>query len=94
MYPYQYSEKLKKILKKLFKKDKAHYRQIMNKIEEIINSADMEHYKNLRYDLSDYKGVHIGHFVLVFKYQKNINMISFEDFDHHDVIYKKDGFGK
>ena len=89
MYPYQYSEKLEKILKKLFRKDKVHYTQILNKIGEIINSKDVEHYKNLKYDLSEYKGVHIGHFVLVFKYQKSNNMISFEDFDHHDVIYKK-----
>lgn len=89
MYLHQYSEKLQRILKKLSKKDKILFEQILSKINEIINSADVEHYKNLKYDLSDYKGVHVGHFVLVFKYLKKGNIISFEDFDHHDIIYKK-----
>ncbi|MBS3086616.1 addiction module toxin RelE [Candidatus Pacearchaeota archaeon] len=94
MYNYEVMPNLQRILNKLLKKDKAHCRQVMNKIEEIINSLDVEHYKNLRYDLSDYKGVHIGHFVLVFKFEKINNKIKFVDFDHHDVIYKKDRFGK
>lgn len=89
MYSFRIEKNLERILIKLEKKNKPLYDQIKKKIKEIINSADVEHYKNLRYDLSDYKGVHIGHFVLVFKYQKNSNMISFEDFDHHDVIYKR-----
>ncbi|MBI2044326.1 type II toxin-antitoxin system RelE/ParE family toxin [Candidatus Pacearchaeota archaeon] len=89
MYPYNYSERLKGILKKLFKKDNKTYNQIMKKVQEIINSVDVEHYKNLKYDLKEFKGVHIGHFVLVFKYDKNQNIISFEDFDHHDKIYFK-----
>ena len=89
MYPYDYSEKLQKILNKLSKKSKDLYEQILNKIEEIINSGDVEHYKNLKYDLKEFKGVHIGHFVLVFRYDKNQNSISFEDFDHHDKIYLK-----
>jgi len=86
---YRISKNLDRILKKLFKKDKATYEQIMKKINEVINSLDVEHYKNLRYDLSDYKRVHIGHFVLIFKFNKTENQIEFSDFDHHDVIYKK-----
>ena len=89
MYNYEVMPNLQRILNKLLKKDKAYYEQVMNKIEEVINSADIEHYKNLRYDLSDYKRVHVGHFVLVFKFEKSINTIKFVDFDHHDVIYKK-----
>lgn len=89
MYNYEVMPNLQKILNKLFKKDKASYEQVMNKIEEIINSSDVEHYKNLRYDLSDKKRVQIGHFVLVFSFIKSENKIKFLDFDHHDVIYKK-----
>lgn len=88
-YNYKTSKNLDRILEKLFKKDKATYEQIMKKINEVINSPDVEHYKNLRYDLSDYKRSHIGHFVLVFKFNKTENLIEFSDFDHHDVIYKK-----
>jgi len=39
--------------------------------------------------LKDKKRVHIGHFVLVFKFNKTENLIEFDDFEHHDIIYKK-----
>ncbi len=74
-------------MNKLFKKDKQTRERIIKKINEIINSGNIEHYKNLRYDLKDFKRVQIGEKVLVFKYDKKNNFISFEDFDHHDKIY-------
>jgi len=89
MYNYEVIPYLQKILNKLSKKDKSTYEQVMKKIEEILNSSDIEHYKNLRYNLSDKKRVHIGHFVLVFSFIKLENKIKFIDFAHHDVIYKK-----
>src|SRR3989344_2567272 len=89
MYNYEVIPYLEKILIKLSRKDKSTYEQILKKIEEIINSEDVEHYKNLRYDLSDKKRVQVGHFVLVFSFVKSENKIKFLDFDHHDVIYKK-----
>ncbi len=79
---------LQKILRKLFRKDKSAYEAVMNKIQEVINSYDIEHYKNLRYDMKDCKRVHIGHFVLVFSYDKSKDFVSFLDYDHHDRIYK------
>ena len=87
MYSYEYSEKLKKILKKLFKKDKQLYQRVMKKIKEVINSSDVEHYKNLRHNMKDSKRVHIGHFVLVFQHDKENDLLKFDDFDHHDKIY-------
>jgi len=56
---------------------------------KIIKSESIEHFKNLRYDMKDSKRVHIGHFVLVFSFNKAQNLVSFEDYDHHDNIYKK-----
>ena len=88
-YQFEYSEKLQKILNKLSKKSGELYNQIIKKIEEIVNSENVEHYKNLRHDLKEFKSIHTGHFVLIFKFDKNKNLISFEDFDHHDNIYKK-----
>lgn len=85
---YRTSRNLDRILERLLKKDKSLYEQLMSKIEEIINSSDIEHYKNLRYDMKDKKRVHIGHFVLVFKFNRTENLIEFDDFDHHDKIYK------
>ena len=89
MYDYEIIPSLKNKLNKLAKKDKNLYEKILKKIEEVINSNDIEHYKNLRYDLKDKKRVHVWHFVLVFSFLKSQNKIIFQDFNHHDNIYKK-----
>jgi len=89
MYEWGRSKKLKKILKKLFKKDKVRYEATLNKINEVVNSEDPNHYKNLSYDMKEFKRVHIdSHFVLIFKVDKNKKFIKFEDFQHHDHIYQ------
>lgn len=89
MYPYENKPYFKEILKKLFKKDKKTYERIIKKIQEIINSDNIDHYKNLKYDLKEFKRVQIGEKVLIFKYDKRNKLISFENFEHHDSIYKK-----
>ena len=88
MYDYEIIPDLKRIINKLSKKDKRLYEQVLKKVNEVISSSDIEHYKNLKYDMKDKKRVHIGHFVLVFKFIKEENKIIFLDFDHHDNIYK------
>lgn len=88
MYSYEIRPSLQKILNKLFKKNGQLYEQVLNKVKEIISSNNIEHYKNLRYNMKDSKRVHIGHFVLVFQFDKENNKIFFDDFDHHDNIYK------
>ncbi len=80
---------LYKKLVKLSKKDKTAYESVMNKIQEVISSGDVEHYKNLRYNMKDSKRVQLGLFVLVFSYDKSKDFVSFEDYDHHDNIYRK-----
>ena len=82
-------KKLEKIMIKLEKKNKVLYEQLKKKINEIINVSDIEHYKNLRYDLKEFKRTHVGNFVLIFNYDKQKDFVYFADFDHHDVIYKK-----
>lgn len=89
MYRHEVIPYLQKILNKLSKKDKSLYEQVLKKIDEVINCYDVEHYKNLRYNMKDKKSVHIGHFVLVFQFLKSESKIKFLDFDHHDNIYKK-----
>ena len=89
MFNYKTSKNLYKIILKLSKKNKELYGQILKKIYEISNSSDIEHYKNLRHDLKEFKRVHIGKFVLVFRFNKKENLIYFTDFDHHDKIYLK-----
>ena len=89
MHNSKVSEHLQEVMRKLSKKDKSLYEQLLNKINEIKKCYDVEHYKNLRYNMKDSKRVQIGHFVLVFQYNKAIDTINFDDFDHHDIIYKK-----
>jgi len=87
MYSHEIIPSLQKKLNKLSKKDKLLFEQLLKKIEEVINSEDIEHYKNLRYAMKDRKRIHIGPFVLVFKFIKFESKVIFIDFDHHDKIY-------
>lgn len=88
MREFEISGKLQKILSKLFKKDRYRYEIIMKKIDEIVLSEDIEHYKNLRSPMQHLKRVHINSsFVLTFKYDKTRDFVAFIDFDHHDNIY-------
>jgi len=91
-FDYHFSEKLKNIIVKLRKKDPKRTEIIYKKVKQIINSYEttIEHYKNLKHNLKDQKRVHIDKsFVLTFKYFKEKKYILFQDFDHHDNIYKK-----
>jgi len=88
MFNSEYSEQLVEIMRKLSKKNKLLYEQLIKKINEITNSSDIEHYKNLKHGMKDSKRVHIGHFVLVFQFNKKTNTLFFDDFDHHDNIYR------
>lgn len=77
-------------MKKLFKRDRKTYDAVMSKIEEIVSSPDVEHYKSLKKPLQDMKRVHIGKsFVLVFRYIKSEDYVKFYDFDHHDKVYRR-----
>jgi len=87
MHEFEIKPELDKKLVKLFKKDKKSYEAVMKKIDEVISSYDIEHYKNLRHDMKDSKRVKIGSFVLIFSFDKLNNLVSFEDYDHHDKIY-------
>lgn len=77
------------ILQKLKRKDFPLFIALQKKINQIaeMDIVSINHFKNLRHDLSPFKRVQIGSFVLVFRVQDNT--IIFEDFDHHDRIYKK-----
>ena len=88
MRNFQVEEKLRKKLEKLIKKDKVAYDSIQSKFQEILTCSDVNHYKNLRNPLQNFKRVHIRtSFVLVFKYVESEDLVVFYDFDHHDNIY-------
>lgn len=89
MHNYIISDDLRIFLKKISKKDKTFYEKILKKINEIVDSENINRYKNLKYSFKDLKRVHIGHFVLIFKYDKKSKTIIFDNIKHHDQVYKK-----
>lgn len=89
MRDFSIEEGLKKELGKLAKKDKVLYEAAMNKMEEILTCAEVNHYKNLKRPMQSFKRVHVkSSFVLIFKYVESDNKIIFYGMDHHDTIYQ------
>jgi len=88
----EFTDLFKRIAKKLVKRDKKLSEELYRKINEIINSDEktVEHYKNLKYDFSNKKRVHIrDNFELLFSVLKDKNHIIFLDFEHQDKVYKR-----
>jgi len=76
------------VLKKFKKKDPLLFRAARKKILQIsqLKKGEIDYFKNLRVPLNQYKRVHIGNFVLVFRVEGDT--IFFDKFEHHDKIYK------
>jgi mRNA-degrading endonuclease RelE of RelBE toxin-antitoxin system len=92
LFEYDFTDSLEETLKQIYKKDKIMCEAVLKKIDEIVSRdlTTIDFYKNLRYDLKEYKRVHImKHFVLLFKVFKEEKFILFDKFDHHDKIYRK-----
>lgn len=91
MFEFDLSDNLKRILQKLAKRDPKRTEIINKKIKEIVSGdhAAINNYKNLRYNLREFKRVHIdSSFVLIFKVDLEDNFILFVDLDHHDQVYR------
>lgn len=87
MYTDKYSEEIVRKLIKLKKKDTKHYQTIRKKMDQILTNPK-HRYKDLHYTMKGVKRVHLGHFVLTFTINHIKEIVSFEDYDHHDKIYK------
>jgi len=83
------SDDLRKTLAILKRKDKTTFQMVEKKIVQIasLDSVSIQHFKNLRSPLSDFKRVHLGSYVLLFHVQAND--IIFDAFEHHDTIYQR-----
>jgi YafQ family addiction module toxin component len=80
-----FSVEFKKILEKMAKKDHLGLKKVENQIYKIIANPIIG--KPLRNTMKNYRRVHIGSFVIVYKIEND--EITFMDYDHHDQIYKK-----
>lgn len=92
VYTDHYSETLTEILKKLKKKNPKQCEAILKKISSILQAVqeNPDHYKPLQHGMAGFKRVHIHKsFVLVFKVDHANRLVKFEDYDHHDNMYRK-----
>jgi len=82
----KYSQLFQKQLKKIKGQE---LRNILNKRDEILASDDVNSYKNLSHNLSQYKRVHVNNsYVILFFGDEDV--VYFVDYEHHDIIYKHD----
>ncbi len=91
-FSFDLSDELKATIRVLARKDRKTAEILNKKIKQIITSdeATIDHYKNLRHGLSEYKRVHIAKsFVLLFKVFKKEKHVFFDKFGHHDDIYRR-----
>ena len=87
MYNFEVKLSLHKVLNKLAKRNPKLVKQITGKFREIIENP--QHYKNLRKPLQHLKRIHIEKsFVLTFSVNEETKTVTFEDYDHHDNIYR------
>jgi len=87
MFSVEFSKELSRKLEKIQKKNKVMFDAVIDKIKEIKENPG--HYKSLRYDMKGYRRVHImKSFVLIFRIDYISNKVIFEDFDHHDRMYR------
>ena len=84
MYKKIFSKKFQKSISKIKGKE---LEIIFKKINEILNCSDINHYKNLKNKLKQYKRVHLNKsFVMLFFEKKNT--IYFDSYEHHDKVYE------
>lgn len=83
---FAFKKKFIKILSKL--KGKELY-NTLSKVVEVLDSKDLSHYKNLKYDLKKYKRVHVNSSYVILFYDDKTKKVYFVDYSHHDKIYKK-----
>ena len=88
MYKDSYSKEIARKLSKLKKKDTKKFTIVLKKRDQILENPKAR-YKDLHYAMGGFKRVHLGHFVLVFRIDHKNKIITFEDYDHHDKIYKE-----
>lgn len=86
-FKFELAPKVRQRLDKLAKKDRALAIAVRKKIDQIISCDETSilHFKNLRHDMSEYKRVKVGSFILFFKLEGDT--IAFDRLVHHDEAY-------
>jgi len=81
----KYSTLFKKKLSKLKGKE---LQNVLKKRDEILSCEDIDHYKNLKYDLKRFKRVHVNDSYVILFLGDNAT-VYFVDYEHHDKVYRR-----
>lgn len=88
MYAFEIKPDLQRKLHKIQKKDPVFFKAVRNKIQEAVQNP--QHYKNLKYDMSDFKEMHImKSFVLLFKVDEENKVVHVYELEHHDKVFPR-----
>lgn len=87
MYAIKNKPKIDSIFEKLSKKDPKRLEAIAKKLNEI--TEDPQRFKPLSNIMKGLRRVHFGSFVLVYSIDEENKVVTLEDYDHHDKIYRK-----
>ncbi|MCW4000990.1 MAG: type II toxin-antitoxin system RelE/ParE family toxin [Candidatus Bathyarchaeota archaeon] len=85
MYSLEVEEEVSKTFHKLLKKDKAQLEAINKKISQIL--TDPHQFKPLKHPLENFRRVHIGPFVLIYRVIENPPTVQIIKYAHHDKAY-------
>jgi YafQ family addiction module toxin component len=85
MYDAIVDKKVDKTFDKLSRKDPILFKQLENKVGEILENP--HHFKPLRGNLKNKRRVHVGSFVLIFEIDEMNKTVKFLVFVHHDEAY-------
>jgi YafQ family addiction module toxin component len=87
MYVIKNKPKIDSIFEKLSKKDPKRLETIAKKLNEITENP--HRFKPLSNIMKGFRRVHFGSFVLVYSIDEENKVVTLEDYDHHDKIYRK-----
>ena len=81
--------KISKILGKLKNKDPMLFTAVRKKIAQLasLDETSIKHLKNLRHDLSEFRRVQVGSFVLFFRLEGET--VIFDRLKHHNDAYRR-----
>jgi len=86
MYSIENSPKIDLIFKKLAKKNPKQLETIARKLPEIVENP--HRFKPLGNIMKGFRRVHFGHYILTFSIDEKNKIVTLEDYDHHDNIFR------
>jgi len=85
MYTIVANPEVEAAFRKMGKKDAARFSQVIKKLEELGENPEIG--KPLHRPMQGLRRLHIGHYVLTYKFEKKKGLITLVDYAHHDDVY-------